>query len=166
MSTRKPPTTMTRLKGVRNPPPIRRRPVSMVRVCPNTSCTDPHIEDVDDKRVCTACGTVVSDSNIVSEVQFGETSTGAAVVQGSYIGADQSHARTTETGFRRGGGMDSREITDANGRCDSVFHTSKKGLTAGIDHRETIYQSVGGRFAYSPGDCRYGVPGLQIGGLS
>lgn len=115
-STRKPPE-MTRLKGVRNPPPIiRRRPAANARTCPNPTCTDPHVEDCDDKRVCTSCGTLVSDSNIVSEVQFGETSSGAAVVQGSYVGADQSHARSSGGGaFKRGGGMDSREIRDANG---------------------------------------------------
>ncbi|KAI9791312.1 MAG: transcription factor TFIIIB subunit brf1 [Peltula sp. TS41687] len=110
---------MTRLKGVRNPPPIirRGRQATNSRICPNPSCTDPRVEDCDDKRVCMSCMTLVSDSNIVSEVQFGETSSGAAIVQGSYVGADQSHARNMGGGaFKRGGGMDSREVRDANGR--------------------------------------------------
>lgn len=111
---RKPPK-MTHLKGVRNPPPTLRRAPAKVRTCPNPTCVDPKLEDIDDKRVCTSCGTVVSDSNIVSEVQFGETSSGAAVVQGSYVGADQSHARSMGTAFKRAGGMESREIAEANG---------------------------------------------------
>ncbi|KAI9841514.1 MAG: transcription factor TFIIIB subunit brf1, partial [Thelocarpon superellum] len=110
------PAKMTHLKGVRNPPPIRRRASGKTNHCPNPSCPDPKLEDIDDKRVCTTCGTVVSDSNIVSEVQFGETSAGAAVVQGSYVGADQSHARSMGTAFKRAGGMESREIAEANGK--------------------------------------------------
>jgi hypothetical protein len=34
---------------------------------------------------CTNCGTVVEENTIVNEVTFGETSTGAAMVQGSYV---------------------------------------------------------------------------------
>jgi transcription factor IIIB 90 kDa subunit len=63
---------------------------------------------------------VLSDSNIVSEVQFGETSSGAAVVQGSYIGADQTHARSLGTAFKRAGGMESRDVTDANGKYSAL----------------------------------------------
>ena len=39
---------------------------------------------------CVACGTVVEENTIVSEVTFGETSNGAAIVQGSYIGQGSS----------------------------------------------------------------------------
>lgn len=106
---------MTRLKGVRNPPPIRRRPAPSARLCPNPLCVNPKIEDVEDKRICMSCHSVVSDSTIVSELQFGETSAGAAVVQGSYVGADQTHTRSIGTSFRGVGGMGSREVTEANG---------------------------------------------------
>ena len=34
---------------------------------------------------CVKCGTVVEENTIVNEVAFGETSTGAAMVQGSYL---------------------------------------------------------------------------------
>lgn len=106
-----------RLASIKNPPPIRRsKPQPAVRTCPNPSCPDPQVEDVDGNRVCTTCGTLVSDSNIVSEVQFGETSSGAAVVQGSYVGADQSHARSMGTAFKRAGGLESREAQEASGK--------------------------------------------------
>lgn len=57
--------------------------------CPNKSCKDPKVVD----GVCRTCGRVADDSNIVAEVQFGESSTGAAIVQGSYMGADQGGVR-------------------------------------------------------------------------
>lgn len=39
---------------------------------------------------CIKCGTVVEENTIVSEVVFGETSAGAAMVQGSYVGQGSS----------------------------------------------------------------------------
>ncbi|KAI9824293.1 MAG: transcription factor TFIIIB subunit brf1 [Phylliscum demangeonii] len=108
---------MTRLQGVRNPPPIRRRAAAPAkRRCPTPACPNPQLEDDDGKLVCIGCGWIASETNIVSEVQFGEAASGAAVVQGSYVGADQSHARNVGSSFRRAGGMESREVTDANGK--------------------------------------------------
>ncbi|EPS44373.1 hypothetical protein H072_1640 [Dactylellina haptotyla CBS 200.50] len=83
--------------------------------CPNPSCSNPSVEDIDDKRICTNCGTVVTESFIVSEITFGETSSGAAVVQGSYVGADQKHARSAGP-FRRHGVAETREQVILNGR--------------------------------------------------
>ncbi|ODV97584.1 hypothetical protein PACTADRAFT_47475, partial [Pachysolen tannophilus NRRL Y-2460] len=64
--------------------------------------------------VCTTCGQVQEENPIVSEVTFGETSNGAAMVQGSFVGADQKRAggsggvgRTT---------LDSREQTLAKAK--------------------------------------------------
>ena len=74
--------------------------------CPNKSCTKPNVVD----GTCRSCGRVADDSNIVSEITFGETSGGAAIVQGSYIGADQAGVRTYGPTFRRSGGSsDERE---------------------------------------------------------
>jgi transcription factor IIIB 90 kDa subunit len=85
--------------------------------CPNPNCPAPDIIHDDDMnmKVCRTCGSVVSEDTLVSEVSFGETSSGAAMVQGSYVGADQTHTRSTGPGFHRGGGMESREITEQNG---------------------------------------------------
>ncbi|CAI7664574.1 unnamed protein product [Penicillium glandicola] len=74
--------------------------------CPNPGCPAPHIVDDGGVKVCTGCGTVISENNIVSEVTFGESSSGAAVVQGSFVGEDQTH---------RGGAMESREMTEQTG---------------------------------------------------
>lgn len=87
--------------------------------CPNPSCPDPNIVEDDGQKVCAGCGTVISESNIVSEVTFGEASSGAAIVQGTFVGADQSHGRSFGPGFQRGGGIESREITEQNGKLSS-----------------------------------------------
>ena len=39
---------------------------------------------------CVKCGTVIEENTIVSEVTFGETSSGAAMVQGAYVGQGSS----------------------------------------------------------------------------
>lgn len=39
---------------------------------------------------CVQCGTVVEENTIVNEVAFGETSNGAAMVQGSFVGQGAS----------------------------------------------------------------------------
>lgn len=66
--------------------------------------------------MCHNCGTIVDDSNIVAEVQFGENATGAAVVVGSFIGEDQGAARSMGPAFRRaGGGSEDRESTIREG---------------------------------------------------
>lgn len=61
---------------------------------------------------CLRCGTVLEENPIVSEVQFGESSSGAAMVHGAMVGADQ--ARATFGG--RQNAMESREQTLANGK--------------------------------------------------
>ena len=80
--------------------------------CPNKSCPSPNVVD----GVCQTCGRVADDSNIVAEVQFGESPNGAAVVQGQFVGEDQGGISSAHPAFRRlGGGADTRErsIRDA-----------------------------------------------------
>lgn len=42
---------------------------------------------------CVKCGTVIEENTIVNEIAFGETSTGAAMVQGSFVGQGASTFR-------------------------------------------------------------------------
>ena len=85
---------------------------------------------------CVKCGTVVEENTIVSEVTFGETTSGAAMVQGSYVaqgsselllrhmpspdrkvnGISLAHAKMSGP-FGNRGSNDSREQTIANGVC-------------------------------------------------
>ncbi|KAK3935568.1 hypothetical protein QBC46DRAFT_297848 [Diplogelasinospora grovesii] len=77
--------------------------------CANKACKNPNVVD----GTCQSCGRVADDSNIVAEVTFGETSSGAAIVQGSYLGADQGGVRGVGgPAFRRvagGGASEARE---------------------------------------------------------
>ena len=84
----------------------------------NNCCDSPNIEIVDGSKICVNCGTQISESNIVAEVTFGETSTGAATVQGGFVGETARHARTlgAAAGRRLGSGFQSREETEQNGR--------------------------------------------------
>lgn len=62
--------------------------------------------------VCLNCGVVLDSNYIVLEVQFGELSSGAAMVQGSIVGSDQARA---PIGGRQNA-MESREQTKANAK--------------------------------------------------
>ncbi|KAJ1920947.1 transcription factor TFIIIB subunit brf1 [Mycoemilia scoparia] len=59
---------------------------------------------------CIDCGIVLEENTIVSEVTFGESSTGAAMVYGSLVRAGQTRANMGGIG-RRGNGQESREQT-------------------------------------------------------
>ncbi|KAJ5235058.1 uncharacterized protein N7469_004226 [Penicillium citrinum] len=109
------PTPIKRPQPAGRPQPTRPTTHPKTSSCPNPGCPAPQIVDEDGQKVCTGCGTVISESNIVSEVTFGESSSGAAVVQGTFVGEDQTHVRSFGPGFQRGGGMESREMTEQNG---------------------------------------------------
>lgn len=121
---RKPAGRPVRLDSLKNPLPrflptkkqSRSQRMAASRECPNPDCTDKDVGEEDGQLVCRGCGTVVNDSNIVSEVMFGETSSGKQMVQGGHVGADQSYARSSQPmNHRTGGGLDSREMTEATG---------------------------------------------------
>ncbi|CEJ92726.1 Putative Brf1-like TBP-binding domain-containing protein [[Torrubiella] hemipterigena] len=100
--------------------------------CPNKACPKPNVVD----GTCRTCGRVADDSNIVAEVQFGETSSGAAVVQGAFLGADQAGIRSMGPAFRRAGGSEDREksIREAKGLMQGYaqqLNVSESLVTAG-----------------------------------
>ncbi|QSL67173.1 hypothetical protein MERGE_001562 [Pneumocystis wakefieldiae] len=69
---------------------------------------------------CISCGNVIEENVIVSEITFGEASSGAAIVQGSFVGPDQTHARTIGP-YRKQNSLESREQTITNGNFFSIF---------------------------------------------
>ncbi|KAF2019601.1 hypothetical protein BU24DRAFT_459258 [Aaosphaeria arxii CBS 175.79] len=76
------------------------------------------IED-DGSTLCYSCGRIFSsDSNIVSEVTFGENAAGGAVVQGAFVGENQRHANTMGGTARGLGGIASREQTEWKGKSE------------------------------------------------
>ncbi|KAI0970052.1 hypothetical protein F4678DRAFT_146058 [Xylaria arbuscula] len=93
-------------------PPAAPRPAHKDRPsCPNPRCPNPSAPVTDG--FCSACGREIDSSNIVAEVVFGETSSGAAIVQGTLIAADQGTTRNMAPGIRRLGGLvgDNRDKT-------------------------------------------------------
>lgn len=117
-------------------------------------CAKPIFDDADGVTVCTSCGSVISDSQIVAEVTFGETSSGAAMVQGSFVGAGDTHARNTGPFNRfngKGGSNESREMTLAQGRlnhwfcgsdcCDLVLKFYRSQVGGGFNSWQRPFQS-------------------------
>ncbi|KAL2756386.1 hypothetical protein ACRALDRAFT_210446 [Sodiomyces alcalophilus JCM 7366] len=94
--------------------------------CANKACTQPKVID----GVCQNCGVVADESNIVAEVQFGETSSGAAMVQGSYLAADQGGARSLGPGMRRSGGSDHRQKSLAEAKAIIQGYASRLRIAA------------------------------------
>ncbi|CUS07719.1 unnamed protein product [Tuber aestivum] len=89
----------------------------MSNTCPSCGSSNPtDFDDSTGRLVCTNCGHVVNDSFIVSEISFGETSSGAARVQGSYVAEGQTHAGGGGGRFRSGNSLESREQIIQNGR--------------------------------------------------
>lgn len=116
----KPSHAINNVRPIRNHTPASRRqatpahPVTKPRAsaCPNTSCDSPNVED----GVCHSCGTIITESNIVSEITFGENAAGGAVLQGTFIGDGKGHANTMGPNFNRlGGGGD-----DSGGHVDAI----------------------------------------------
>lgn len=109
------PNPLTNMKPIRKPTPIvannlARKAIGNAakakqRDCPNKLCEKSNVVD----GICEECGYILFDSAIVSEVQFGENSSGAAVVQGSFVSADQGTAKSLGPAFRRAGGQEDRE---------------------------------------------------------
>lgn len=121
-----------RLDSLKNPQPrplplFNKKPSRAQRVaasndCPNPDCHEKDVGEEDGQLVCRGCGTVISDSNMVSEVTFGALASGAHVLHGAHVGADQTYARTAGGARgRAGGGLDSREITEAAGKWISAL---------------------------------------------
>ncbi|KAL5113542.1 transcription factor TFIIIB subunit brf1 [Pleosporales sp. CAS-2024a] len=79
-------------------------------------CDSPVISTDNGNTLCLECGTVHEESAIVSEVTFGETAGGAAMVEGGFIGENQRHANSMGGTMRGLGGMQSRDQAEMLGR--------------------------------------------------
>lgn len=128
MSARPPPPKRQRLDSLKSPQPrtlpslSRKKPGAQPyrapsnRQCPNPACHSTDIGEEDGQTICRGCGTVVSESNIVSEVQFAETSGGGHSMMGQHVGSDQAHARGTLGALKNAGGMNPRDQAHSAGQ--------------------------------------------------
>ncbi|KAG9304737.1 hypothetical protein G9A89_003911 [Geosiphon pyriformis] len=58
--------------------------------CKSCGSTDIDTETSSGETACKACGWVIDEGRIVSEITFGDSASGAAVPQGTFVGSDQS----------------------------------------------------------------------------
>ena len=81
------------------------------RECKYCGCTS--IEENADRGelICTSCGTVLSENNIVSEVQFIENAAGGCNAVGKFVSSDGTGKRTNFLGLRGSGLRQSKEVT-------------------------------------------------------
>lgn len=101
-----------------------------------TCCEAPLINSADGTVMCYNCGKVHDESQIVSEVTFGETSGGAAIVEGGFIHANQRHANSMGGTMRGLGGMESREQAAMNGK------NAIQALGASLNQREAVIEQA------------------------
>ena len=89
------------------------------KICPNPDCQSTNVGEEDGNVICQECGTVVSESTIVTdEVQFVETSSGGHQAVGNSIGAGQAYASGGMAGLRSAN-PDARAMTEATGMFSS-----------------------------------------------
>lgn len=122
-----PPPRIRRLAGLNNGRNGTIKPIS--RTSRNDSacgCGNPSFEVIDGAKICLNCGTQVSENNIVAEVTFGETSSGAAAVDGVRVGEDQRHGNSFNRNAQRMGmGGSGRSDSELNGREAMRVFTGK-----------------------------------------
>ncbi|KAF2096962.1 hypothetical protein NA57DRAFT_77212 [Rhizodiscina lignyota] len=132
------PTAKQQEPGSKGKQPAKAKPK---RICPDPSCKSEDVFEHEGQLVCTVCGTVVESANIVSDVTFGETATGQAVVQGSHIGDGQRFAHTMGSGAPRGamGPSNSREMSLKAGREEIYRLADALGIAGHRDHAVGLY---------------------------
>ncbi|KAI9691371.1 MAG: transcription factor TFIIIB subunit brf1 [Bogoriella megaspora] len=110
--------------------------------CPD--CPGADVLESDGVRVCSNCGNVISEQNIVAEVQFGENAAGGAVVQGGYVGEGQRHAKTLTGPLNRkvGGQVSSRELTLARYKQEITKIAASVGLAQSIQDGAMTYMRL------------------------
>lgn len=124
-------------RGIRQRRP-KQRPKKKAQ-CPE--CQSENIEESEGATVCGDCGTSINESNIVSEVQFGENASGAAVVQGAFVNEDQRHARGDPG--RYGNIREPREVSEQHGREELRKQSSWHHLPEHIYEQAFAFYKLG-----------------------
>ncbi|MCL4127796.1 UNVERIFIED_CONTAM: hypothetical protein GTU68_018923, partial [Idotea baltica] len=83
--------------------------------CPHCGCSKIEIEPARGDAICTSCGTVLSEHNIVSEIQFFENAKGGSSAIGQFVSNDAISKRSNFTRSYHGVfSRESKEITLGN----------------------------------------------------
>ena len=117
---RRPQRPVERLDSIKNPqprpPPRQIRPQS--QQCPNPDCNQKESVEEDGKLICSACGSVIDELTMVSEVTYGLTAGGHHIVHGYHVGADQAFARRGDV-VDRTRAASSQEVTAQFGKLNA-----------------------------------------------
>ncbi|CAD0113977.1 unnamed protein product [Aureobasidium uvarum] len=122
-----PPRRPQRLSGLGGKTSGSFKPIPRPAKRSECGCDAPSFEVIDGAKICLNCGTQVSEQNIVAEVTFGESSTGAATVEGGIVNENSRHAKTLGAAAARrlGASMQSREDSENNGRESLRLFTAR-----------------------------------------
>ncbi|KAL8804327.1 MAG: hypothetical protein Q9182_002609 [Xanthomendoza sp. 2 TL-2023] len=115
-----------RLDSLRNPQPrnfpfhspaAKKKPSDRISLCTAKGCESTDLGEDNGYLVCQSCGTILQETNIVSDNTFIETSGGDSMRAGKTVSNDASRARVYDpVGARIAGGMSSRELSEDKGR--------------------------------------------------
>lgn len=132
-----PPRRPQRLSGLGGKTPGSFKPVPRPAKRSECGCDAPSFEVIDGAKICLNCGTQVSEQNIVAEVTFGESSTGAATVEGGIVNENSRHAKTLGAAAARrlGASMQSREDSENNGRESLRLFTARLPIAPDISDK-------------------------------
>ena len=97
------------------PPPKKAAVPEDIPECPNPECYEKDVGEEDGTLVCRQCGSVITDSNIVSELVFSEGAGGATNFHGTTINFDRTYARISGAKGPMQQDSDSRQVSEANG---------------------------------------------------
>ncbi len=91
-------------------------PRNNTQICPNCHGTSIEFDSTQGSSVCVACGTVLEENVVVSEVTFAEMASGASVLQGQFISSERGKSSAPSIFGRRMDAGESREATIALGK--------------------------------------------------
>ncbi|KAG7155435.1 transcription factor IIIB 90 kDa subunit-like [Homarus americanus] len=127
--------------------------------CQHCGCGDIDIDPARGDAVCTSCGTVLSEHNIVSEVQFLENSHGGSSAVGQFVASDSVSKRPMFKGFHGTFARESKEITLNNAKkkinalaqqlrlnqhsIETSFNFFKLGLNKGLTRGRKTNHVIG-----------------------
>lgn len=83
--------------------------------CPNPECSCTEIINEDCKNICKDCGTVISEDDMITDMQYGLGAAGNHVIHGKHVGNDQAYNKDGDV-FDRHRAMSSEELTNMRGK--------------------------------------------------
>ncbi|KAL8763428.1 MAG: hypothetical protein Q9184_000736 [Pyrenodesmia sp. 2 TL-2023] len=137
-----------RLASIRDPhprpfpraqaPPAKKRVPDRIQVCSVATCQSRDLDEENGHLVCQACGTVLQETNIVSDNMFIDGPGGEALRAGVTVSNDSARPRNYDAmATRIVGGMSSREVSEANGK---KIHGSRRGTHVLTWEQDTAMQ--------------------------